>query len=115
MSVSYDTLVGRYRLSRRELGVECGFNVQLALAEKLSKWRNVGPYLLGEKWETMVEEIEHGKQDEKGKRLALLQRWKEVYGSEATHETLIRALLLADRTDLAEVVCQRVGESWSSE
>ena len=110
MSVSYDSLVEKYGLSPRELGAECGFNVQLTLAEKLSQWRNVGPYLLGEKWETVKEEIEHGKQDEKGKRLVLLQRWKEMHGSEATHETLIRALLLAERTDLAEVVCQAVGE-----
>ena len=117
MSVSYDSLVDRYRLSRRQLETECLFGVRFTIANKLTHWRNVAPHLLAERWEQIAEEIEHelGPGDEMAKRHLLLQRWKEIYGSEATHEQLIRALLSAERTDLAEVACGAVGESYSSQ
>ena len=114
MSVSlYASLVDRYRLSRRQLETECLYSVDLALANKLTQWRNVAPYLLPRRWKTIVDEIDNapGPLSVKSKRLELLERWKEIYGSEATHEKLIRALLSAERTDLAEVVCGAVGES----
>ena len=110
-SVSYDGLIEKYCLSRPQLQVECVFCVQFELAKRLSEWRNVGPHLLGEKWEQKREEIKDMRQDEKESRLELLRRWKQTYRSEATYEKLIRALLSAGRTDLAEVVCQEVGKS----
>lgn len=110
-SVSYDGLVEKYCLSPPQLQTECVFCVQFELAKRLSEWPNVGPHLLGENWEQKREEIKDARQDEKERRLELLRRWKQTYRSEATYEKLIRSLLSAERTDLAEVVCKAIGES----
>ena len=53
--------------------------------------------------------------DDEGRRHELLARWKQVHGSDATHEKLIRALLSAERKDLAEFVCQKLGKLGTGE
>ena len=113
MSVSYDSFVNDYHpsISQQQLEKECEYSVQLALSEKMTKWDDVGPHLLGKKWEQLKEVIDCDEQGVKGKNRGLLRLWKQHYGSKATYEELIRALLSAGRTDLAEVVWQAVGES----
>ena len=106
----------RYGLSGQLEG-KCSHDVQMQLCEQLTEWRNVAPYLLPDHYRTVRDEIDHDlRLDEKGRRRELLDRWKEIYGSDATHKALIRALLAASRMDLAELVCQKiVGQPYQTE
>ena len=88
---------------------KCRHDVRLAVAKKMSEWRNVVPYLLPEN-EEVEDEIHLGPWDEKGKRNRLLERWIEICGLDATHEKLICAFVAAERIDLAEIVCEKIGE-----
>ena len=104
-------LVKKYKISEQNLKEKCHSDVRLAVASELTKWRNVAPYLLQERCHVAVDAIDcEPNLDEEGKRKKLLERWGEICGSEATHEKLIGALVSAGKTDLAEIVCQAIGE-----
>ena len=47
-------------------------------------------------------------EDEEGKRLVLLSKWKDAKGSEATYKLLVGALLQAGCKDDAEMVCELI-------
>ena len=102
-------VVQRFKLSTQQLSQECSFKVMLKLSTNLDRWRNIAPYLLDEKSTSVVDEINQNHDlDDKGKRLKLLERWKELRKSDATYEALIRVLLSAERRDLAEVVAETI-------
>jgi hypothetical protein len=69
----------------------------------MNRWRNVDLELES----AVVDAIEReSSTDEEGKRRKLLERWKEIYGHEATFERLVSSLIASGRADLAGGACE---------
>lgn len=98
---SYESTVNHFGLAVCQLQAECRDEHLRALASRLNKWRNI-------EWQLekgVLDAISHEPLDEEGKKRKLLERWKEVYGHEATYERLVRCLVESQRIDLADFVC----------
>ena len=107
-TTSYAKVVKQFNLSEEQINEECSFVTILKVHKKVTRWRNVAPYLfMPDKSQEIVETVDQCSHlNDVGKRLELLTRWKQCYGSEATYKKLVEAFLSADRRDLAEDVCQ---------
>ena len=101
----------KFKVSGQMRNKKCSWDVLLAVAKKMTDWRSVVPYLLPEKGKEVEDEIINDSgYSVRGKRRRLLERWIEIDASHATYEKLVRALISAERTDLAEIVCKKIGE-----
>ena len=105
-----ERLFFKFKVSEQMRKKKCRHDVRLAVAKKMSEWRNVVPYLLPENEEVENEISQDIRYGEKEKRNRLLERWIEICGLDATHEKLICAFVAAERIDLAEIVCEKIGE-----
>ena len=106
----YESVVDHHcsksNLEKSQLQEKCSENVLVAVASKMTRWRNMEPHLQLD--QGVVDDIDKGSYDEEGKKRELLYRWRERYGHKATYEKLIRCLMNASRADLADVVCEEV-------
>ena len=107
-TTSYAKVVKHFNLSEGQINEECSFVTILKVHKRVTGWRNVAPYLfMPDKAQEIVETVDQCSHlNDVGKRLELLTRWKQCYGSEATYKMLVEAFLSADRRDLAEEVCR---------
>lgn len=103
---SYSDIVAN--ISADKLQEKCSDDVCLKVGKDFTQWRDVAPHLQLEG--SVVDEVDKGKCNERGKPFALLQRWREAKGSKATNEKLIQGLLAVGRTDLAELIAAELGE-----
>ena len=79
---------------------QCPDNVLLKLSERLDNWDTAGLYL-----EILAHEIKAIKVDngsEESRKVALLNKWKQKNGDDATYYNLIAGLRDADRSDIAD-------------
>ena len=100
---TYEAMLEHHNLSSSQLQVQCPDHVLRSLAKKMTRWKNIAVDL--EVDESAVETIEKEK-DEEGKGRKLLERWKEIFGHEATFERLARCLVNSKRANLADFVCE---------
>ena len=100
---SFESTVAHHGLTGDQLRTECGDDVLRSLAPRMNRWRNVDLELES----AVVDAIEReSSTDEEGKRRKLLERWKEIYGHEATYERLVRGFIASGRADLAGNACE---------
>ena len=100
---TFKSMVDYHGLTHDQLCTVCGDDVLRSLAPRMNRWRNVDLELDS----GVVDAIEtESNTDEEGKRRKLLERWKEVYGHEATYERLVRGFIASSRADLAGNVCE---------
>ena len=90
-------------VSLQKLDKPCSDEDLITISSDLIQLRTVAPRL-GLK-EGAIEEIEIDTRTEGEKRLKVLRKWKETYGSRATYRVLIEALLKCNMADLVEKVC----------
>lgn len=111
MSVSYADLLKQFKLTEVQVEKDAS-DVFVKVHNKMIGWRNIVPHLFPLDKATQIrEDIDQDLHlNDIGKRLALLTRWKQYYGRGATYKKLIQAFLSADKTDLAEFVCQALSE-----
>ncbi|XP_019859428.1 PREDICTED: probable helicase with zinc finger domain [Amphimedon queenslandica] len=79
---------------------QCSDSVLLKLSKKLGNWDTAGLYL-----KIVADEIKAIKVDnssEESRRVALLNKWKQKNGDDATYYNLISGLCDADRIDIAD-------------
>ena len=79
----------------------------LTLSRSLDRWREVAPYLGLTAPE--IAEIEHDSKTEPEKRFKALERWSNKHGPNAKYRLLLVAFLEVGRSDLAEQVCELLG------
>ena len=100
---TFKSVVDHHGLTGDQLCTVCGDDVLRSLAPRINRWKNVDLELDS----GVVDAIDReGNIDEEGKRRRLLERWKEIYGHEATYERLVRGFLASSRADLADTVCK---------
>lgn len=75
----------------------------LEISLKMTKWEDCASAL--KLSETQIEDIDTENRTPHGKRLAVLRVWQQTYGSTATYEILIDALLKIKMRKMAEFVC----------
>ena len=81
---------------------ECHQEHLLELAEHIRHWRTIVPRLgFGP---NVVEDLDHTRQNEQGKRQEMLSFWKCANGSRATYRNLATAFLKDKQRNLAEKV-----------
>ena len=112
---TYDELLARVGVESFEMEQAIGEKNLTEFSLKLDRWE-----MLAKSLELPKSEIERIKEqgDTEERRDKMLEHWKQRCGSKATYETLTRALLRINRTDLAEIVmtlCRSLREVYTSE
>ena len=108
---SYDELLARVGVEKSEMEQTVQDSHLTKFSFKLDRWE-----LLAKSLELPKSEIEKIKEqgDAEERRDKMLECWKQRCGSRATYETLTRALLRINRTDLAEILislCQSLRDT----
>ena len=105
---SFADIVKQFNLSEEQINEECSLDTIPNVHKEMTEWRNIAPYLFPmEAAKGIVETINQDLSlNDEGRRCALLVRWKQFHGSDATYKKLIEAFLSAYRRDLAEIVCK---------
>ena len=78
------------------------------IALSLTEWQSMAPFLgLSDAEER---EIEEDSRPAKRRKVAMLRRWKEKYGKEATYRKLAKVFWKLERTDLVEELCETLSK-----
>ena len=79
---------------------QCSDSVLLKLSKRLDNWDTAGLYLKIVADEIKAIKVDNG--SEESRRAALLNKWKQKNGDDATYYNLISGLRDADRIDIAD-------------
>ena len=79
---------------------QCPDSALLKLSKGLDNWDTVGLYLAITLPEIKAIKVDNG--SEESRRVALLNKWKQKNGDDATYYNLISGLYDADRIDIAD-------------
>ena len=101
--VTRSQLLREKGLDLTQLNIKCTDEHLRCISEFLVEWQDVLPYLGLE--DPVREEIEASNKRERGRRLMMLQKWKQKYAFKATYKKLVEVLLKIGRADDAEKVC----------
>ena len=95
-------------VSKKTLKKPCSDEHIVEIANKVTSWRSIAPYL----GLTAVDEenIVQNHRDVQIQRREMLRTWKQQFGSEATYSSLAEALYKAKRVDLVEKVVELLTE-----
>ena len=107
-------LLKKFQLSRSS----CKKPVSKEHLETISRsgckeWKSLPAHL--ELEDIVAEDIDKSKTTEREKRHEFLLKWKDMKGSDATYEQLVKALLKIECVQDAETVCQMLKESIDKE
>ena len=90
----------------------CSENHLCVISDVIADWRAVSPFLgLTEAEEIAILESTHSVP---ARKMAMLRKWKQKHGTEATYKRLCRVFDCCKRTDLVDEVKQLLAESNSS-
>lgn len=95
-------------VSEEALGSQCTEEHYLELANKMTGWNEVAPHMLAR---SAVEEIRGDGCSERDKKLQMLRKWSQRFAFKATYTALIGVFVKAERADLAQLVCDILGDS----
>ena len=95
-------------VSEEALGSQCTEGHYLELANKMTGWNEVAPHMLDS---SAVEEIRGDGCSERDKKLKMLRKWSQRFAFKATYRALIGVFVKAQRADLAQLVCDILGDS----
>lgn len=95
-------------VTQETLGSQCTEAHFLQLADKITGWMEVAPHMHPA---VVVEEIKNDSCSEKDKKLNMLRKWSQHLAFNATYMALIGVFLKAQRADLAQCVCDILGDS----
>lgn len=95
-------------VSVETLGSQCTEEHFLELANKMTGWDEVAPYMLDS---STLEEIRGDGCSERDKKVKMLIKWSQPLAFKATYSALIRVFVKAQRADLAQLVCNILGDS----
>ena len=70
----------------------------------ITDWPSIAPYL--KLTDVDQEEIQKGHGSVKSQKIAMLRKWKQKHGSDATYRELARTFWRLDRRDLVEELCK---------
>ena len=107
--ITVEDLTQKFNISSSVLENEVSDDDIREIANFFESWKLVAPHLSLGKGE--IEAIDEDGTSEEGKRLLMLQRWKQALVFKATYKELINALLSVRRADLAVKVCQTVSSA----
>lgn len=85
----------------------------LKISQEIAQWQDIAPYL--DLTEADEEEIvgSHPR-SVKAQRLAMLRKWKQKHGANATYEELVEAFKSCGRKDLVDKISELLAEDSSN-
>ena len=107
-SPTLNDIISHYNIEEEQLQRVCSHNVRLNIAQQLSDWKMLGYYL--NLTEQNLTAIERENDTESLRRVAMLNKWHEREGRNATYLRLAGALYQHGRSDLVELLCRTVKE-----
>ncbi len=103
-----DGILSDEGLSRDSLDVPCQDDHILSLAQQISRWQGLAPYI-------GLDDLDEEAIKESGgvevQRVKMLRRWQQKLGTKATYLYLAKGLASVQRRDLIEQVCDLVRTS----
>ena len=99
-------LVTRYHLTPDVLNREVS-REHIIVIEQTISWRPVGKFLLEK---VTLDDIQRDGSDEESRRDMMLDKWQARFGSDATYDKLIDAMISAKKIAEAEGVCELIGQ-----
>ena len=93
-------LLARFGFQRRDLVKPCSEEHGNRIALKVSDWETLAPFIGLEHQD--VEDIKDEYRKSRSRRLALLRKWRQRYGRDATYLKLVEGLQEIGRRDLIE-------------
>lgn len=87
----------------------CEENHLNTISDSILRWEELAPDL--DLSAVDIEDIKETKSAPKLRRRAMLKEWKQKFGKQATYRKLARILVLSERRDVAEKVCEMASHS----
>ena len=100
------SLVANYKLSQTDLDKQCDDELLITLMEKIESFSDTAPYFKLTPPE--INEIQLDNNTEKRRKLGMLTKWRDRYGSDATYLSIVSIFLYMENRRLAEIVLQHV-------
>ncbi len=99
-----DATLNYHELSREELDVPCTVDHCRELAMKLERWEPLLPYIGLDECDRTAIEKDYSSYEEQ--RIAVLSKWKRLYGSTATYLKLAKGLEKIGHFNLVDELCK---------